>query len=55
MALFASIPHSGLKIPPEVDWLQGLPFETLMCDPDAYIDELYQPALTKYQVPFFYF
>ena len=55
MALFASIPHSGLKIPPSAGWLKKLHFEILMCDPDAYVDQLYKPALTKYQVPFFVF
>ena len=55
MALFISIPHSGLKIPPEAKWLKKIPFETLMCDPDAYVDELYQPALIKYHIPFFIF
>ena len=55
MTLFASIPHSGLNIPKEAYWLKGLSFETLMCDPDAFVDELYQPALTKYQIPFFVF
>lgn len=55
MALFVSIPHSGLKIPLEAKWLKKIPFEVLMCDPDAYVDELYQPALIKYQIPFFIF
>jgi len=55
MALFTSIPHSGLKIPPPAVWLKGLPFEILMCDPDLYVDELYQTALKKYQLSFFVF
>ena len=55
MNLFASIPHSGLKIPAPAHWLKALPFDVLMCDPDLYVDELYEPALKKYQIPFFVF
>ena len=55
MALFVTLPHSGLKIPPEASWLKGSPFEVLMCDPDAFVDELYHPALVRYYIPFFIF
>ena len=55
MNLFTSIPHSGLKIPAPAFWLKGLPFDVLMCDPDLYVDELYEPALKKYHIPFFVF
>ena len=55
MNLFVSFPHSGLKIPKEAYWLKELPFETLMCDPDLYVDELYENTLKKYQIPAFWF
>ena len=51
--LFASIPHSGLKIPPQADWLKGLPDSILLCDPDLFVDRLYGPALEEFQIPFF--
>ena len=44
---FISIPHSGEKIAPETDWLKGLPEEILMCDPDRYVDRLYQPVIEQ--------
>ena len=43
--LLVSIPHSGLKIPPPAYWLKNLDPLLLMCDVDAYVDELYRPAL----------
>ena len=49
--LFVTIPHSGRKIPPEAaDWLCALPAKTLYCDVDAFVDELYKPALRKFRL-----
>ena len=48
---FVTIPHSGLKIPPEAHWLQELPDTLLNCDVDFYVDELYESALKKNQIP----
>ena len=53
--LFATIPHSGRKIPPEADWLKPLPREVLLCDVDLFVDELYSPALKKLKIPFIVF
>lgn len=48
--LFISIPHSGERIPPETDWLQGLPELVVMCDVDRFVDRLYQPALDALKI-----
>ena len=37
--LFVSIPHSGIKIPPEAYWLKGVDSYILMCDTDAFVDD----------------
>lgn len=49
--LFVSIPHSGTKVPMEADWLKTIPLSVLMCDVDAFVDELYAPALKEFQIP----
>ena len=51
ISLFVSIPHSGIKIPPETYWLKGIDFYILMCDTDAFVDDLYSPALKEFQIP----
>ena len=48
--LFVTIPHSGRKIPATADWLNALPLKVLYCDVDAFVDELYQPALRKFHL-----
>ena len=50
-----SIPHSGLKIPQPAEWLKKIPKPLLMCDVDAFVDDLYFPALKKLHIPFFVF
>lgn len=52
IALFATIPHSGEKIPEDCHWLKKLPEEILMCDVDRYVDRLYEPTLQALQIPF---
>lgn len=47
---FVTMPHSGEKIPPNCDWLKGLPENILMCDVDRYIDVLYEPSLQNLKV-----
>ena len=49
--LFVTIPHSGVKIPPQANWLKSLSDSVLFCDVDAFVDELYQPALEEFQIP----
>ena len=49
--LFVSIPHSGLKLPPLATWLKGLSSSVLMCDVDAFVDDLYSPALKQFKIP----
>jgi N-formylglutamate deformylase len=49
---FISIPHSGEKVPIEAAWLNGLPETLLMYDVDRYVDVLYEPVLSKLQIPF---
>ena len=49
--LFVSIPHSGVKIPPEASWLKVIHPSVLMCDVDAFVDDLYRPALREFQIP----
>lgn len=44
---FISIPHSGERVPPEAQWLQGLPEPILMCDVDRYVDRLYAPVVDE--------
>ncbi len=53
--LFMSIPHSGIKTPPEAYWLKGLDSSVLMCDVDAFVDDLYKPALKELQIPSVFF
>lgn len=50
MPFFLSIPHSGEKVPKEVDWLIGINPLTLMRDVDRFVDRLYQPVIAKYQL-----
>ena len=45
--LFITIPHSGRKVPKEAFWLKSLPSSILYCDVDAFVDELYGPAIKK--------
>ena len=54
-SFFTTIAHSGLKIPPEADWLKNIPDSVLNCDVDFYVDELYAFALKDFKIPFFYF
>ena len=49
--LFVSIPHSGIKIPSEAYWLREIDSHILMCDTDAFVDDLYSPALKEFQIP----
>ena len=49
--LFVSIPHSGVKIPPEAGWLKKIPPSVLMRDVDHFVDDLYGPALKKFYIP----
>lgn len=49
---FVSIPHSGEKIPPEAQWLTGLPEVVLMGDVDRYVDRLYESILKQNHIPF---
>ena len=51
LPLFASIPHSGIKIPPEADWLKDIPPSILKEDTDAFVDALYLPALREFRIP----
>ena len=47
---FVTIPHSGRQIPKEAVWLKNLPPSILYCDIDAFVDELYEPALKKLKI-----
>jgi len=49
---FISIPHSGERIPPEVQWLKSLAEPVVMCDVDRYVDRLYEPVLRDLGLPF---
>lgn len=53
--LFVSIPHSGVQIPPLADWLKSIKSSILIQDMDAFIDDLYQPALLEYSIPSVFF
>ena len=53
--LFASIAHSGEKLPEEAYWLKSLPPELLLCDLDRFVIDLYKPALKKLDIPFVFF
>lgn len=53
--LFVSIPHSGVKIPFEAHWLRAIDSSVLMCDVDAFVDDLYSPALEEFKVPSVFF
>ena len=48
IAFFLTIPHSGRQIPPEAVWLKSLPNSVLFCDVDAFVDELYEPAVKQH-------
>lgn len=52
LPFFATIPHSGEKVPDFCTWLQNLPEEVLMCDVDRFVDRLYEPTLHELQLPF---
>ena len=49
--LLVTLPHSGELIPPEAAWLKALPERLLMYDVDRYVDELYEPILSKLGIP----
>ncbi len=49
---FITIPHSGEKIPAQTPWLMQLPEEVLMADVDRYVNVLYEPALTQFEIPY---
>lgn len=55
LAFFVSIPHSGTQVPEQASWLREVPDFILNCDVDFYIDEIYEPALQKFQIPSVYF
>ena len=55
LALLATIPHSGTKIPPEATWLKSLPLRLLMEDVDAWTDKLYGPVLEEFEIPYLVF
>lgn len=50
-SFFVTIPHSGEKIPSEVDWLSFLKEPTLMRDVDRFVDQLYVPTLSAKKIP----
>jgi N-formylglutamate amidohydrolase len=52
LPFFATIPHSGEKVPDFCDWLKTLPETVLMCDVDRYVDLLYEAQLTAMKIPF---
>lgn len=52
LPFFASIPHSGEKVPEFCTWLQGLDEKVLMCDVDRFVDQLYEHTLDQLQIPF---
>ncbi len=49
--LLVTLPHSGELIPPEAAWLKALPERLLMYDVDRYVDELYEPVLSRLGIP----
>ena len=53
--LFVSIPHSGAQIPPLADWLKNIEEAILKQDLDAFVDDLYQPALIEHSIPSVFF
>ena len=53
--LFITIPHSGRKIPSEAFWLKSLSPSVLFCDVDAFVDELYEPAIKQLDLTVFFF
>ena len=50
-SLLITIPHSGERIPIEAPWLKGLPETLLMYDVDRYVDRLYEPTISKFNIP----
>lgn len=50
--LLVTVPHSGEWIPPEASWLHGLPREVLLLDVDRFVDELYEPVVSRFNIPF---
>lgn len=52
LPFFASIPHSGEKIPAECSWLLNLPEPTLMRDVDRFVDRLYEKSLQDLGISF---
>ena len=50
MEFFVTIPHSGRQIPSEATWLKSLPHSILFCDVDAFVDELYEPAVKQFNL-----
>ena len=44
---FLTIPHSGRAVPSSAKWLKSLPPSILNCDVDAFVDELYAPAIEQ--------
>lgn len=51
-SLFATIPHSGEKVPDETPWLNSLTESHLMRDVDRFVDRLYEPLLLDLKIPF---
>lgn len=51
LPFFISIPHSGEQVPPEATWLQSVKPETLLCDVDRFVDDLYRPAIETLKIP----
>ncbi|MCS6838159.1 MAG: N-formylglutamate amidohydrolase [Bdellovibrionaceae bacterium] len=51
MLLF-TIPHAGEEIPSACYWLQKLPSEVLLRDVDRFVDDLYQPVIERFQIPY---
>jgi N-formylglutamate deformylase len=49
--LVVTLPHSGEEAPPEAPWLASLSREVYLMDLDRFVDELYEPALTRLQIP----
>lgn len=50
--LLLTSPHSGTKVPDQAPWLKDLTRIQFLQDLDLYVDELYQPAAAKWQIPF---
>lgn len=51
LPFFVTVPHSGEKVPAEVEWLKGLSEPHLMRDVDRYVDQLYAPIIEELEIP----